>query len=76
MSRKGDCWDNAVAESFFATVKIELAADAEWESRSQAKREVIEYLNWYNFDRRHSTLDYLSPAEYEVKMLQERSPAA
>lgn len=76
MSRKGDCWDNAVAESFFATLKAELVADAQWESRSQARREVTEYLHWYNFDRRHSTLGYLAPAEYEMKMLQESSPAA
>ena len=76
MSRKGDCWDNAVSESFFATLKAEIVADAKWESRSQARREVVEYLNWYNFDRRHSTLGYLTPAEYEVKMLQETSPAA
>jgi putative transposase len=76
MSRKGDCWDNAVAESFFATLKAELVADAKWESKSQARREVIEYLTWYNFNRRHSTLGYLAPAEYEMKMLQESSPAA
>jgi transposase InsO family protein len=76
MSRKGDCWDNAVAESFFATLKAELVTDAKWESRSQAKRELIEYLNWYNFDRRHSTLGYRTPAEHEMKMLQESSPAA
>lgn len=61
MSRKGNCWDNAVAESFFATLKAELVVDAKWESRSQARREVTKYLNWYNFDRRHSTLGYLSP---------------
>ena len=76
MSGKGDCWDNAVAESFFATLKTEIVADAKWESRSQATREVTEYLNWYNFNRRHSTLGYLTPAEYEMKMLQESSPAA
>lgn len=76
MSRKGDCWDNAVAESFFATLKTELASDAKWESRSQATREVAEYLNWYNFSRRHSSLGYLTPAEYEKKMLQDCSPAA
>ncbi|HUQ46955.1 MAG TPA: integrase core domain-containing protein, partial [Gemmatimonadaceae bacterium] len=76
MSRKGDCWDNAVAESFFATLKAELVADTRWESRSRARREVTEYLNWYNFDRRHSKLGYLAPAEYEMKMLQESSPAA
>ena len=76
MSRIGDCWDNAVSESFFATLKAELVADAKWASKSQAKREVTEYLNWYNFDRRHSTLGYLSPAEYEKKMLLASSPAA
>lgn len=76
MSRKGDCWDNAVTESFFATLKTEIVADAKWESRSQATREITEYLNWYNFNRRHSTLGYLTPAEYEMKMLQESSPAA
>lgn len=76
MSRRSNCWDNAVAESFFATLKTELVSDAKWESRSQAKREVIEYLNWYNFNRRHSTLGYLTPAEHEMKMLQESSPAA
>jgi len=76
MSRKGNCWDNAVAESFFATLKTELVTDARWESKSQAKREVVEYLNWYNYNPRHSTLGYLTPAEYEMKMLQEPSPAA
>ena len=76
MSRRSNCWDNAVAESFFATLKTELVSDAKWESRSQAKHEVIEYLNWYNFNRRHSTLGYLTPAEHEMKMLQESSPAA
>ena len=48
MSRKGNCWDNAVAESFFATLKTELVADARWETRSEAKREVAEYVDWYN----------------------------
>ena len=76
MSRKGDCWDNAVVESFFATLKTEIVNDAKWESRSHAAREVTEYLNWYNFNRRHSTLGYLTPAEYEMKMLRESSPAA
>lgn len=52
MSGKGDCCDNAVAESFFATLKTELVADVNRESRSQAKREVTEYLNWYHFSRR------------------------
>ncbi|MCA1837453.1 MAG: IS3 family transposase [Gemmatimonadaceae bacterium] len=75
MSRKGNCWDNAVAESFFATLKIELVADANWESRSQARREVAEYINWYNYRRCHATLGYLSPVEYELQRLSARNAA-
>jgi len=70
MSRKGDCWDNAVAESFFATLKTELVIDAHWESRSQAKRDLFEYIeNWYNCKRRHASLGYQTPAQYEIAML-------
>lgn len=69
MSRKGDCWDNAVAESFFATLKTELAADANWYSRSEAKRDLSEYIeNWYNCKRRHATLGYRTPTEYEIDL--------
>ena len=75
MSRKGDCWDNAVAESFFATLKTELVADSKWESRSQAKREVAEYVDWYNHKRRHQTLGYLPPARYEIELIRQRSVA-
>jgi transposase InsO family protein len=75
MSRKGDCWDNAVAESFFATLKTELVADAKWESRSQARREVAEYIDWYNNKRRHQTLGYLPPARYEIEVLKQRRVA-
>jgi transposase InsO family protein len=75
MSRKGDCWDNAVAESFFATLKTELAADARWETRSQAEREVAEYIDWYNHKRRHQTLGYLPPATYEIEMLKRKNAA-
>ncbi len=70
MSRRGDCWDNAVAESFFATLKTELVADAKWQSRSAAHRELFEYIEeWYNQKRRHSTLGYRTPAEYEIDIL-------
>ena len=70
MSRKGDCWDNAVAESFFATLKTELVIDAHWESRSQAKRDLFEYIeNWYNCRRRHASLGYQTPAGYEIALL-------
>lgn len=75
MSRRGDCWDNAVAESFFATLKRELVADADWQTRDEARMAVFEYIEvWYNQQRRHSSLGYLSPAAYERQ--QERKPAA
>jgi hypothetical protein len=66
MSRRGNCWDNAVAESFFATVKVELAYDASWTTRGQARGEVFEYIEqFYNGQRRHSALGYLSPLTFE-----------
>jgi putative transposase len=66
MSRRGNCWDNAVAESFFATLKVELAHDATWATRGQARGEVFEYIEqFYNGQRRHSALDYLSPLTFE-----------
>ena len=66
MSRRGNCWDNAVAESFFATVKVELAHEAHWATRRQARSEVFEYIEqFYNGQRRHSALGYLSPLTFE-----------
>ena len=54
MSRRGDCWDNAVAESFFATLKVELVHDAAWTTRAAARRELFDYLEpFYNGRRRH-----------------------
>jgi transposase InsO family protein len=68
MSRKGNCWDNAVAESFFATLKVELSYRSHWRSRTQARSEVFEYIEvFYNRQRRHSALGYLSPDEFEVR---------
>jgi putative transposase len=65
-SRRGDCWDNAVMESFFATLKTEVVRDTRWRTRAQATAELAAYLDgWYNYERRHSTLGYLSPVEYE-----------
>jgi transposase InsO family protein len=65
-SRRGNCWDNAVVESFFATLKTELVRDAHWPTRAQARAELAAYLDgWYNYERRHSSLGYLSPVEYE-----------
>lgn len=67
MSRKGDCWDNAVAESFFATLKTELVNEADYETRAEARSAIFEYLEiFYNRRRRHSSLGYLSPESYEL----------
>lgn len=69
MSRKGNCWDNAVAESFFATLEKELGAEADWHTREEARRDVFEYIEvWYNRQRLHSALGYKSPAEYEAQL--------
>ena len=69
MSRKGNCWDNAVAESFFATVEIELIEGADWHTRTEARRAVFEFIEvWYNRQRRHSSLGYLTPAEFDKRL--------
>lgn len=66
MSKKGDCWDNAVAESFFATLEWELIEESDWHTHEEARRAIFNYIEiWYNRQRRHSTLGYRSPAEYE-----------
>jgi len=72
MSRRGDCWDNAVAESFFATLKVELVHDATWATRTAARTELFDYLEvFYNGQRRHSALGYLSPRAFERRREQE-----
>lgn len=66
MSAKGDCYDNACAESFFATLKKELIHGRKFKTRAEAKRAVINYIEtWYNSRRLHSTLGYMSPNEFE-----------
>jgi transposase InsO family protein len=68
MSRRGNCWDNAVAESFFSTLKSDLALEESQPTRGLAKGLITDYIDgFYNPERRHSTLDYLSPIEYELK---------
>jgi putative transposase len=69
MSRKGDCWDNAVAESFFATLEHELLADADFPTRREAHAALGVFIeSWYNAERRHSTLGYVSPMQYEQQL--------
>ena len=69
MSRKGNCYDNAVAESFFATLEFELIMRSDWPTREAARHAIFRYIEtWYNRRRRHSTLGYISPVEYEVQL--------
>lgn len=69
MSRRGDCWDNAVVESFFATLKRELLSRGSWGTRPAATRALADYIDgWYNRERRHSSLGYLSPIAYEQQL--------
>jgi putative transposase len=66
MSARGACWDNAVAESFFATLKVELDPGEVWQTRAEAHRAVFDYIErFYNAERRHSTLGYRSPLRFE-----------
>ncbi len=70
MSRRANCYDNAVVESFFATLEWELIERSDWHTRDEARLPIFEYIEcWYNQKRRHSSLGYLSPAEYEQKLL-------
>jgi transposase InsO family protein len=76
MSRRGDCFDNAVAEAFFATLEHELLADADFATRAEAHRAVAEFIEvWYNCERRHSALGYVSPARYERELAERRRAA-
>lgn len=66
MSRRGNCWDNAPTESFFASLKKEMVYRTRFETREQARSEIFRWIEvWYNRKRRHSTLGYLSPEAFE-----------
>jgi transposase InsO family protein len=68
MSRKGDCWDNAVAESFFHSLKTELVHHETYPTRAAAKQSIFEYIEvFYNRQRLHSSNGYLSPVDYELQ---------
>jgi transposase InsO family protein len=76
MSRKGDCWDNAVAESFFSTLKAELVHEADWATRVEARTAIFEYLEvFYNRRRRHSSIGYVSPVAFELSYEQAQMAA-
>ena len=69
VGRTGQCWDNALAESFFSTIKRELLDTAAWPSRATARTAIFDFIEgWYNLHRLHSSLGYLSPADYETAL--------
>lgn len=70
MSRKGDCWDNAVAESFFATLKRESQTGEVVKTKEETGLEVLDYLRWYNAERLHSSNRYCSPNQFESRHLE------
>jgi transposase InsO family protein len=71
MSRRGNCWDNAVAESFFGALKLELVYDERFRKRQEARDSIFEYIEvFYNRSRIHSAVGYISPAEYEERFKQ------
>ena len=74
MSRKGNCWDNAVAESFFATLKTECVYTRRFATRAEARETIFEFIEvFYNRRRRHSTIGYVSPVDFEMRFNQEMS---
>lgn len=76
MSRKGNCWDNAVAESFFKTMKTEMVCHQEFQRKAEARLAVFEYIEvWYNRQRRHSALGYLTPCQYEDLLVNNKMTA-
>lgn len=76
MSRKGNCWDNAVAESFFKTMKTEMVYHCKFATRQEARLAVFEYIEgFYNRKRRHSALRYLTPCQYEEWLYQQSMAA-
>jgi len=74
MSRKGNCWDNAVPESFFGTLKTECTNSQRYVTRNECNMDVLDYIEmFYNSNRLHSTLGYLSPADFEAQYLKQKN---
>ena len=76
MSRKGNCYDNAPMESANGTLKTERVYHQQYQMRAEAKADLIEYIGYYNTERRHSALEYLSPAEFERQWQSQQHSAA
>lgn len=78
MSRRGNCWDNACSETLFGSLKVERLHGQRFSTRREAKDEVMSWLLWYNRERLHSTLSYVSPTQYEhswhASQLQKTNP--
>ena len=72
MSRKGDCWDNAPTESLWGSLKVGRLHDRRFATRREAMDEVIDWLTFYNHSRLHSTLNYMSPMQFEQRWLAEQ----
>jgi transposase InsO family protein len=73
MSRKGNCWDNAVVESFFSSLKLELVYTTDFATHEQARLALFEYIEvFYNRQRRHSSLGYVSPVDFELAALPQK----
>ncbi len=76
LSRPRQCWDNAVAESFFSSLKEELLHRQSWATRAQARRAVVDYIEvFFNRRRLHSSLGYLSPVAYEARKIHHHKAA-
>jgi len=76
MSRKGNCWDNAVAESFFHTIKTQLIHHCHFKTMEEAEQVIFQYIEiYYNRQRKHSTNGYKSPADYETEWWSRRKVA-
>lgn len=75
VGRTGQCWDNALAESFFSSIKGECLDERPWPTRAGASRAIVDYIGWYNGTRLHSSLGYRSPVEYEAGSTQQHEAA-
>ena len=76
VGRTGSCWDNAVSESFWATMKREMVSRFRFETRAEARRAIVHWINHYNALRQHSSINNLSPIEWELQFTRRQLQAA